>query len=65
LAGVTVSAKCKGIGKRKAKTNDSGYYKLDDLEDGAWKLMVKVKNYKEKKATIVISGGGEHEINFK
>ena len=45
--------------------DDSGYYKLDDLEDGVWKLMVKAKGYEEKEATIVISGGGEHEINFK
>jgi len=31
-----VYAKCRGIGKKSTKTDDSGYYEFNNLEDGQW-----------------------------
>jgi len=59
-----VSAACPGAGKRKTKTDVSGYYELSDLEDGVWKLKVKAKGYEVVEATVIVSGGGVYEENF-
>jgi len=65
LKNAMVSAVCKGVGKRKTKTDDSGCYELTDLEDGEWNLKVKAKEYKKEKSTVKIFGGGVYEINFE
>jgi len=59
-----VLAKCKGSGKRQAKTDSSGYYRLTDLGDGKWKLKVKAKGYEKAEATVRVNGGGVYELNF-
>lgn len=59
-----VLAKCKGLGKRQAKTDSSGYYRLTHLEDGKWKLKVKAKGYEKAEATVRVNGGGVYELNF-
>jgi len=60
-----VYAKCKGIGKKSTKTNDSGYYEFNNLEDGQWELKVKAKGYETVTATVEISGGGIYQQNFE
>ena len=60
-----VYAKCKGIDKKSTKTDDSGYYEFNNLQDGQWELKVKAKGYKTVKATVEISGGGIYQQNFE
>lgn len=60
-----VYAKCKGIGKKSTKTDDSGYYEFNNLEDGQWELRVKAKGYEPVKATVEIKGGGIYQQNFE
>jgi len=60
-----VYAKCKGVGKKITKTDDSGYYEFNDLEDGKWELKVKAKGYETVKAIVEISGGGVYQQNFE
>ena len=59
-----VKAECKGIGKKKTKTNDSGYYELSGLENGVWELENKAKGYEKLKARVEIKKGGRYEYNF-
>ncbi|MFC1531822.1 polymer-forming cytoskeletal protein [Thermodesulfobacteriota bacterium] len=59
-----IFAECKGVGKRKTKTDSFGRYELAGLEDGKWDLKLKAKGYDEIKAIVEISGGGEYEQNF-
>lgn len=65
LKDAKIFAKCKGIGKKRTKTDGSGYYELTDLEDGKWELKVKAKGHKDIEATVEISGGGLYENNFE
>jgi hypothetical protein len=65
LKKVQISARCKGVGKKRTKTDGSGYYELTDLEDGKWELKVKAKGQKDIDATVEISGGGVYEKNFE
>ena len=60
-----VYAKCKGIGKKSTKTDDSGYYEFINLEDGQWELKLKAKGYETVKAIVEISGGGIYQQNFE
>jgi hypothetical protein len=64
LKNAKIIARCEGMGKRKTKTNDSGYYELNNLEDGLWRVTVKVKDYEDVESTVEITGGGEYEKNF-
>lgn len=59
-----VTAVCKGAGKEKTRTDDSGYYELTGLQDGVWSLKIKARGYEEQEATVKIEGGGEYEENF-
>ena len=59
-----ITAECKGVGKKKTRTDDSGYYEFTDLEDGVWRLKIKAKGYEIQEAEAEIVGGGEHEENF-
>jgi cytoskeletal protein CcmA (bactofilin family) len=54
---------CEGIGKRKARTNASGYYELINLEDGKWKIKIKAKGFKKGTSKVEISGEGTYEQN--
>ena len=65
IEGAVVKAKCKSAGKRKTKTGVSGYYELNGLEDGVWKLENKAKRYEKVKAMVIVTGGGRYEQNFK
>jgi cytoskeletal protein CcmA (bactofilin family) len=65
LGSAEISAKCKGVGKKRTKTDGSGHYELTDLEDGTWELRVKAKGQKDIAATVEISGGGVYEKNFE
>ena len=65
LKSAEISAKCKGVGKKRTKTDGSGHYELTDLEDGKWELKVKAKGHKDIDATVEISGGGVYEKNFE
>ncbi len=60
-----VYAKCRGIGKKSTKTDDSGYYEFNNLKDGQWELKLKAKGYETVKATVEISGGGIYQQNFE
>lgn len=60
-----IFAVCKGVGKRKTRTNSSGYYEFTDLEDGVWTLTIKAKGYEVQEAKVKIIGGGEYEENFE
>ena len=60
-----VKAECKGIGKKNTKTNASGYYELNGLKDGKWKLKINTNVCKKSGAAIEISGGGRYEQNFE
>jgi hypothetical protein len=60
-----VSAECSGFVERSTMTNDSGFYKLTDLEDGKWSLKVEVNGYKAVKATVKVSGGGIYTQDFE
>ncbi len=55
---------CKGLGKKNAETNTSGYYEFTDLKDGGWRLKIDAKGYRKEKTRIEISGGKAHEQNF-
>lgn len=59
-----VTAVCKGAGKKKTRTDDSGYYELTGLKDGLWRLKIKARGYEGQEATVEIAGGGECEENF-
>jgi len=65
IRNATIQAICQGVAKRKTKTDDSGYYELNDLEDGEWTLKVKAKGYETVESIIEISGGGVYEKNFE
>jgi cytoskeletal protein CcmA (bactofilin family) len=64
IEGADVKGKCKGVGKRKTKTDASGCYELTGLEDGEWKIEMKAKGYEKITTNIVIFGGGRYEQNF-
>ena len=59
-----VTAVCKGVGKKKTSTNDSGYYEFTGLEDGVWMLRIKARGFEMQEAVVEIIGGGEYEENF-
>lgn len=65
LKNAKVYAKCKGIGKKSTKTDDSGCYEFHNLEDGQWELKVKAKGYETVKATVKVTGGGIYQQNFE
>jgi cytoskeletal protein CcmA (bactofilin family) len=65
LRSAEISAKCKGVGKKRTKTDGSGFYELTDLEDGKWELRVKSKGHKDIAATVEVSGGGVYEKNLE
>jgi len=60
-----VYATCKGMGKKSTKTDNSGYYEFNNLEDGQWELKVKAKGYETVKAMVEVSGGGIYQQNFE
>ena len=59
-----IIAICKGHSKRNTKTDESGYYRLTDMEDGSWKVKVKAKGYEDGEAIVEIIAGGEYEQDF-
>lgn len=59
-----ITAICKGAGKKKTKTDDSGHYELTGLKDGLWRLRIKAKGYELQEAQVEIVDGGEYEENF-
>jgi cytoskeletal protein CcmA (bactofilin family) len=65
IGGAKVSARCKGFGEKKTRTDDSGFYELSDLGDGRWRLKVEAKGYEAVKATVEISGGGVYKQDFE
>lgn len=64
IEGADVKGKCKGVGKRKAKTDATGYYELTGLEDGEWKIEMKAKGYEKISNNVVVFGGGRYEQNY-
>jgi cytoskeletal protein CcmA (bactofilin family) len=64
IEGADVKSKCKGVGKRKTRTDATGYYELTGLEDGEWKIEMKAKGYEKVTNTLIIFGGGRYEQNF-
>ena len=60
-----ITAVCKGVGKKKTKTDNSGYYEFNGLADGVWMLKIKAKGFEMEEAKVEIVGGGEYEENFK
>ncbi len=65
IRGAVVRAWCKGLGKKKTKTDEAGYYELSGLENGVWELENKSRGYEKLKARVEIKKGGRHEYNFK
>lgn len=60
----TVTVVCKGLGKKKTRTDNSGYYEFTGLADGVWTIKMKAKGYEAEEAKVEISSGGEYEENF-
>jgi cytoskeletal protein CcmA (bactofilin family) len=60
-----VSARCKGFAEKNTSTDDSGYYELNDLEDGRWRVKIEAEGHKAVRATVEISGGGVYEQDFE
>lgn len=64
IEGAEVKGKCKGVGKRKTRTDDSGCYELTGLEDGEWKVEMKARGYEKVTNRVVVFGGGRYEQNY-
>lgn len=56
--------KCQGLGKKKTRTNASGYYEVINLEDGKWVIKINEKGFKKYTAEVEISEGGTYEQNI-
>ena len=57
--------KCQGVGKKKTKTNASGYYEVINLEDGKWFIKIAEKGFKKFAAEVEISEGETHQQNIE
>ena len=57
--------KCQGVGKKKTKTNASGYYEVINLEDGKWFIKIAEKGFKKYAAEVEISEGETHQQNIE
>lgn len=59
-----VEIKCQGLGKKKTKTNASGYYEVINLEDGKWLIKIAEKGFKKYTAEVNISEGETYQQNI-